>query len=67
MAKKQRLQKAIKKPDRMTRLCKRMWYTKATCECLQKIKAQAKKKKNRSLLSAAILGLRLKGCGDNNL
>lgn len=56
------LQKAIKRPGRMTEWCKKHGYASATCSCLQKAKAMAQKKGDRSLLGAATLGLRLKGC-----
>lgn len=56
------LKRAIKRPGRMTEWCKKHGYASATCSCLAKAKAMAQKRKDRSLLSAATLGMRLKGC-----
>lgn len=53
------IQKAIKRPGRMTRECRKRGYESATCECMREI---AKTTKSRSLRSAAYLGLRLKKC-----
>jgi len=61
------LKKAIKRPGRMTEWCKRHGYGSATCSCLKKAKQVAQQKKDRSLLSAANLGMRLKGCGGMKL
>ena len=53
------IQKAIKRPGRLTRACRRRGYKKATCACADEIIATTK---NKSLKSAAILGKRLMGC-----
>lgn len=59
MADKKWLQTAIKRPGRMRDACKRRGHTGATCKCMREI---VKTTKDRSLKSAAILGLRLRGC-----
>lgn len=61
------LKKAIKRPGRMTEWCKRRGYGSATCACLKEAKRVAKSKGDRSLMSAANLGMRLKKCGGMRL
>ena len=53
------IQKAVKRPGRLTRACKQRGYQKATCECADEI---IKTTKDKSLKSAAILGKRFMGC-----
>jgi len=61
------IQKAVKRPGRMERWCKRNGYSSVTCECLRKAKAVAKKRGDKSLMSAANLGMRFKKCGKASL
>jgi len=53
------IQKAVKRPGRLTRACKKRGYKKATCACANEI---IKTTEDKSLKSAAILGKRFMGC-----
>ena len=59
-AKSKWIQPAIKRPGRITALCKAMGHRSVTRECLQKLKSRAKRTKNRSLMSAVNLAIRFK-------
>lgn len=56
------LQKAVKRPGRMTAWCKKHGFSGPSCTCLKRAKAEAQRRGDRSLLSAAVLGMRLKKC-----
>lgn len=56
------LKKVIKRPGRMRRVCKKLGYPGATCQCCRSVAKQAAKQGDRSLAAAARLCLRLKGC-----
>ena len=54
------IQGAIKRPGRIKRLCKRLGHRSVSKSCLDEIIRRAKKRGDRSLLSAALLAKRLK-------
>ncbi len=54
------IQKAIKRPGRITRLCQQMGHKKVTEACLEKLKKRAKKTGDRSLMSAVNLAKRFR-------
>jgi len=62
MAKKKWVQKAIKRPGAATAWCKKRGYAGSTCQCLQRMLNEGKRRNDRTLISRATLGMRLKGC-----
>jgi len=58
--KKKWIQSAIKREGRITALCRLKGYRSVTKECLEKLKATAKRTKDRSLMSAVNLAYRFK-------
>ena len=54
------IQSSIKRKGRITRECKKRGYSGVTNQCLDEIKKSAKKRHDRSLMSAAVLAKRLR-------
>ena len=60
MAKEKWIQGAIKRPGRIQRLCRRLGHKSVSKSCLDELERRAKKRGDRSLLSAVNLARRFK-------